>query len=974
MKNKIIIIMLFMIVLINSIAFSNQIIYKKEKSEKISSGVELINYEILTEDGWVLAHVLCVDTEDEYTKLEVLNAENGLFKLDSTLAMAKAKDAISAINADFFAGKSGKGHSIGLSINDGKVLASNAEENDNSKKQQFTTMYIYENDEVFFDFFDGDITLYVGDEEFTVNCFNKYTSYPEVPSIYTREWGEFSIGSTEQLVVTEFIIEDGKLVDISENQGPVEIPENGFVIMTTGDTAVEIQNALNRNKYVSYKFNYTPNIEKIKFAISGGATLIENGDIPETYSHKINGRNPRTCIGIDKTEKKVFLITIDGRISTSIGMTMEEMSDFLKSIGVYSAINLDGGGSTTMVAKKLGNTALSEINTPSGGQERLVSNGVGVISTAPNSEKLYGLEIKMDETNIFQGEKRKVNVIGYNQYYNAIDLSGEQIEWDYDGVDIEFTPSGEVTGNTVGEATIIAKIGKIKGKLEINILSPVNEIFVSPKSTAVLPGKEVKYTLQAKNKNGYYAGTNNDTYELKIEEYYLNGQKIDTIPEDAVFENLIFKTETSGTYIVSFSKGYCTTYAKIDVGSQKFVTLEDFEEQHFTFDPYPDEVGGNTTLSDVQAHEGKRSVKLDYEFDRDVKVRGAYIVFDNPITIPKEATQLAFWVYNDAEKDEKLKVKAIDANGHTKLIIIQDNIIHEGWQEIKYNLSGFDLPLKITDVYVAQDNETIRNNSFIYVDELGYYTNQKYATSNIKIPKDTKLEDGNNINIRTKDSYNIAFLDEIKEDNLMIEWLKNKRLIDDINKNTDKVIFTRSVKEELINKYIVNENVDYTSGEEAEKEIEEQLEVLNVGKIDKIAYQNKGYDILENEKATIITMDISQNSIRKSDGTQFENLKNDITDDDTGNIIIVMNNTIDNFDDIKERRVFVDMLCDLRRETKKNILVIHDGYFNDYSMERGVKFLAINSKYNDITELFDYRYLLISIFDNEISYEYKKVF
>ncbi len=971
MKSKIWLSIIIVVTLANTV-FANSIIFQKESTETISSGVTLTNYEILTEDGWVLAHVICADTEDEYVDLKVLNSEEGVSKLASTMAMAKANDALAAINADFFSGKSGKGHSIGLSIDNGIIISLNSEENTNNSKEQFTSMFFNKDDEVFFEFFKGDITLYVDDNEYKVNCFNKYTAYTEIPAIYTRDWGEYSIGSTETLAVTEFVIEDNKVVEIRENKEACEIPENGFVVMCTGEASEDIKNNIKKKTTVEYKINYTPDVSKIKFAISGGAILIENGDIPETYSHKANGRNPRTCIGIDKSEKKVYLIAIDGRISTSIGMTMEELSEFLKSIGVYTAVNLDGGGSTTMVAKNLGKTELSEINTPSGGTERLVSNGVGIVSSAPDSEKIFGIEVKMDETNIFQGEKRKVNVIAYNQYYNAIDISDEEIDWDYDGVDIEFTESGEVTGNTVGEATIIAKIGNSKGKLDINILSPVNEIVIYPKNTAVLPGNVVWYTLQAKNKNGYYAGTNDETYELKIEEYYLNGEKQEFIPEDAIFDYLFFKAETSGTYILSFSKGNCTSYAKVDVGSQEFVELENFEEQHFTFDPYPDEVGGNTTLTDEQAHDGKRSVRLDYEFDRDAKIRGAYIVFDNPIIIPVEATQLAFWVYNEEEKDEKLKVKAIDANGHTKLIVIQENIIHEGWQEIKYNLSGFDLPLKITDVYVAQDNENIRNNSYIFVDELGYYTSKAATKTDIKVPKDVKLEDANNISIRTENSYNIAFIDEIKEENYMLEWLKNKLLVNDINKNADTVVFTGSVSQATKNKYFVINDENET--EQVFETSENELEVLNVGKIDKTLHQNKGYDILENEKATIITMDISQNSIRRSDGRQFEFLKDDILDDDTGNIILVLNNTIDNFDDRKERQVFVDMLCDLRRSTKKNILVIHDGYFNDYSMERGVKFLAINSKYNKLEDLFDYRYLIVSIFDNEISYEYKKIF
>ena len=42
---------------------------------------------------------------------------------------------------------------------------------------------------------------------------------------------------------------------------------------------------------------------------------------------------------------------VDGRQTASIGLTLKEMAQFMQSIGAYNAINMDGGGSTTMVAR-----------------------------------------------------------------------------------------------------------------------------------------------------------------------------------------------------------------------------------------------------------------------------------------------------------------------------------------------------------------------------------------------------------------------------------------------------------------------------------------------------------------------------------------------------------------------------------------------------------------------------------------------
>ena len=67
---------------------------------------------------------------------------------------------------------------------------------------------------------------------------------------------------------------------------------------------------------------------------------------------------------------------VDGRQKKRVGMNFEEMADFLLSLGVTNAINLDGVGSTTMVVKG------KVVNSPSDKTgERPVANSILVIST-----------------------------------------------------------------------------------------------------------------------------------------------------------------------------------------------------------------------------------------------------------------------------------------------------------------------------------------------------------------------------------------------------------------------------------------------------------------------------------------------------------------------------------------------------------------------------------------------------------------
>jgi len=66
----------------------------------------------------------------------------------------------------------------------------------------------------------------------------------------------------------------------------------------------------------------------------------------------VNNRHPRTCLCL--TGKELLMITVDGRSEDAAGMSLYELQDFLQAKDCLEAINLDGGGSTTMWLKEKG--------------------------------------------------------------------------------------------------------------------------------------------------------------------------------------------------------------------------------------------------------------------------------------------------------------------------------------------------------------------------------------------------------------------------------------------------------------------------------------------------------------------------------------------------------------------------------------------------------------------------------------------
>jgi hypothetical protein len=101
--------------------------------------------------------------------------------------------------------------------------------------------------------------------------------------------------------------------------------------------------------------------------------------VATTESHP---RNPRTAVGFSADGLKMWMVVVDGRATNSVGMTYVELANYMRSIGADDAINLDGGGSSTMVARMPGDSSVSVRNTPSDGTQRLVPNGIGFVSTA----------------------------------------------------------------------------------------------------------------------------------------------------------------------------------------------------------------------------------------------------------------------------------------------------------------------------------------------------------------------------------------------------------------------------------------------------------------------------------------------------------------------------------------------------------------------------------------------------------------
>jgi exopolysaccharide biosynthesis protein len=94
--------------------------------------------------------------------------------------------------------------------------------------------------------------------------------------------------------------------------------------------------------------------ESIEDAVSGVPQLIKNGKVDITWEKEkigksfVETKHPRTAVANLKNGK-FLMAAVDGRTEESAGMNLQELAEFLLELGATDAMNLDGGGSTTMV-------------------------------------------------------------------------------------------------------------------------------------------------------------------------------------------------------------------------------------------------------------------------------------------------------------------------------------------------------------------------------------------------------------------------------------------------------------------------------------------------------------------------------------------------------------------------------------------------------------------------------------------------
>ena len=190
--------------------------------------------------------------------------------------------------------------------------------------------------------------------------------------LYTDKWGElkgYRVTDGQKQRVRMVVVEDGVVTE-NRKTFPKTLKVQGKVLIGRDEGAQQLRQ-LKKGMPITVKSRLDP---RPKMAITGNVFLIRDG---ERKARDDREMHPRTAIGIDYDTGFIYLLVIDGRQSFSRGYTMVELAKFFEYLGADEALNLDGGGSSTMVARRPSGK-VKVLNSPSDGKQRPVPNGLEV--------------------------------------------------------------------------------------------------------------------------------------------------------------------------------------------------------------------------------------------------------------------------------------------------------------------------------------------------------------------------------------------------------------------------------------------------------------------------------------------------------------------------------------------------------------------------------------------------------------------
>lgn len=874
-------------------AFAGATVYDLTDTKILAGGVQQTTVRRLMTDGWQTINIVQADLSDDGLDIKLLTNGESIHKLSTVKSLADEHNTIAAVNGDFFqwkSGQSGHGSSLGIEMVDGNLLSSPAD------NWQMSTVARREDGSFIFDYLDCGITITAADgTAVDIKHINKFDDL-SVPVIYNHFWGTTSVGSGGGIV--EMVVENDTVQSFHYEDGPIAIPENGYVVTFLSDYTPQIIEHFHEGESISLSTWYVPDFENIKFAVGAGSLLLVDGQ-KTNITHNIAGAQPRTAIGTSADGKTAYLVTVDGRQALAKGVTLSELADILLEFGIANAANLDGGGSTTLVTKSFETGEQTVSNLPSDGSLRAVANGIGFVSAAEPGV-LDSFHIATDSENVFVNTGLLLHITGRDQAMNIVEYDTESLHYNVSD-DNGVVKDGLFYPSATGKQIVTAVLGDKYGTKEVNVLPSPSRLSLDTQQVDLSSGDSYYVNLTGYTADGYHAPINLMDTNINVSNPGI---------VDFVGNNLI--AVGRGSTAVTFEFGGVTASMVVNVDRAVSLT-DDFEDSNGEYWAYPDYVAGTYAISSEQAHSGSSSGKLTFDFTgSQQEAKSANINFANGgKQLSGSVANASVWVYGSSSIQHPLKAMFTDANGTVYRMDIASSVNWDGWKKLDIPLPETEAkPLTLTKLYLVQTDYSIQNTGTLYFDDLTFDGGSGEAFVPAGLPQDVRKDDpANTVTQPSENAFKFVVFGRTNQNNTLAEKL-------------------------LVEKF---KTVLQTTGEIAffvgnGAEIPDGIGIQTV--------KTSGFTVFDYKGSTFITLDNSAGSVMETDRSQWARLVEIADTIENKNVFLFMPQA-DAFQNDYEKDLFYDILQTKFLNDGQRVYIFSDGSIDAKAID-GIRYFTTN--------------------------------
>ncbi|MFJ4839551.1 phosphodiester glycosidase family protein [Streptomyces sp. NPDC088746] len=689
-------------------------------SRPVAPGVRLSSYDRLESDKWLRVDSLSVDLGGGGVRADYLSS--GKVADRSTVSELAAghdpgpgRRTVAAINADFF-DINQTGAPQGPGVKDGRTVHSPAPGVNRAvgigPQNAGRILELY---------FDGTLTLPSGAHPLA--AYNAANVPAQGVGAYTSAWGSADRALTvdDARPVAEVAVRDGKVVSVSDTPGSGPVPED-TVVLVGREAGAALLTALEPGDPAGIAYRVRTDGGAVpRTAVGGRELLVVDGAAQNHDGEGNNTAAPRTAVGFSEDGRTMQVVTVDGRQTDSGGVTLTELGEMMRRAGSYSALNLDGGGSSTLVAREPGSDALQVENSPSDGSERTVPNGLAL--TAPDgSGRLEGFWVETrtpagaapgddpvaggHPERVFPGLTRRLTAAGYDETYGP--AAGAPRWRAVDGAVGSVDARGTFTARRGGTTDIRAERAGAHGVTRLTVLDRLARI----RSTTERVG------LADKEATGFFGIVGLDAHgtSAPVEPGDITldyDHTLFAVDDDGRGSFTVRSLTGSGAGQIKATVAGVSTVLAVSVGLTE-QTVSDFEDAgSWKFSQARAE---GSLAATPDGHTGT-GLRLTYDFTRSTATRAAYAAPPQPVAVPGQPQAYTLWIKGDGNGAwPTLHLK--DAAGSDQLLR-GPYVTWTGWRQVTFDVpAGAAMPLSVSRFYLAETAAAKQYTGEIVIDDL----------------------------------------------------------------------------------------------------------------------------------------------------------------------------------------------------------------------------------------------------------------